>query len=159
MEKQAIIDAIGKFIRQRPGLEFVNYGDLSCYRAELRRIARDKQNAERLLTFVAIRDTITAEMLIQAAQSAYAGRLSIVERNGKVGIDYCAGQYFPTEYRKAAAAVLASAIWDWTREFCMPEPVLDDTGDRTYNGKSGGDWLRSHFRREFGRVIQSRWFD
>lgn len=151
MEKQAIIYAIDKFIRQRSGLEFVNYGDIVPYRAEIRRIARDKRDAERLLAFVAIRDTITAEMLIQAAKSSYAGRLSIVERNGKVDIDYCVDQYFPTEYRKAAAAVLASAIWDWTRVFC-------NIGDRIYNGKSGGDWLRSHFRREFGRGMQSRWF-
>ena len=28
-----------------------------------------------------------------------------------------------------------------------------------YNGKTAGDWLRSSFRREFGRGIQSRWFD
>jgi len=151
MEKQAIIDAIGKFIRQRPGLKFVNYGNLSSYRAECRSIARDKRDAERLLAFVAIRDSITAEMLIQAAQLTYAGRLLIVERNGKVGIDYCTGQYWPTEYRRAACAVLAFAIWDHVREHDMP-------GDE-YRGLSAGDWLRRHFRREFGRSMQSRWFD
>jgi hypothetical protein len=28
-----------------------------------------------------------------------------------------------------------------------------------YDGKSAGDWLRSHFRKEFGRTIANRWFD
>jgi hypothetical protein len=42
----------------------------------------------------------------------YGGRL---EWTGK-GLQYTTGQYWPTEYRKAAAAVCASALWDYYRQ-------------------------------------------
>jgi hypothetical protein len=34
-------------------------------------------------------------------------------------LDYTTGQYWPTEYRRAAAAVLASALWSYWRD-CVP---------------------------------------
>jgi hypothetical protein len=78
-------------------------------------------------------------------------------------VDYCTGQYFPTEYRRAVCAVLASALWTYTREHCMPEPTLhhnSETGEtlHRYKGMHAGDWLRAHFRQQFGRGIASRWF-
>lgn len=168
--KQAIIEALAKFIRQRPGLEYGNYGDAKSYAAECRRIARDKREALTLLTAVSWRDGIDADALIKAATGAYSGRLTITEEQytpasgpalaTRVDIDYCTGQYFPTEYRRAVCAVLASALWDYTREKAMPGPLAED--DHRY--KSGreylhaGEWLRAHFRKEFGRGIAARWF-
>jgi hypothetical protein len=245
--KQAIIDALRAFIRQRPGLEFGNYGDVTAYRAECRSIARDKREAETLLQAVSWRDGITWKDIVKASESAYSGRLSIdmgddwqiavsspnrqriesktvgfateqdardrialwrasgspdAERaavlppTSRVSIGYCTGQYFPTEYRRAVCAVLASALWEYTRGKAMPAPSFtvectDDDGKRTratskvfstradadqyagtvaaprhahsspvYGPKnvSAGDWLRAHFRNEFGRSIASRWF-
>src|SRR3990167_11443928 len=166
LTKQQVIEALSKWIKQRPGLEFANYCELAPYRAELRQITRDKRDAETLLTAVAIRDSITAEHLIAAFPRAFAGRLTIREENGCARLAYCTGQYWPTEYRKAAAAVLASALWEWQRGN-MPEP--DGKLTRTHGpfttehdnvqGMTPGDWLRRAFKREFGRSIQQRWFD
>ncbi len=83
----------------------------------------------------------------------------------KVRIEYDCGQYLPTEYRAAVCAVLASALWAWTREHAMPPRCNADGEDYLYPDHvsktvvSAGDWLRAHFAREFGRGIASRWFN
>lgn len=198
-EREAIIDALDAWIRQRPGLEYANYGDRASYQSECRGIARDLREARTLLYTVARRQSITAPMLREAFR-AFSGRLSWtwsqLEQKGR--LSYVTGQYWPTEYRKAAAAVLASALWtaagndmppatayrvqSWSqydgdgrhigRQTSKPhttreaaEAELETKGGHSYghvqdlhDGQPAGDWLRSHFRREFGRAIQDRWF-
>lgn len=156
-KKTQVVDALRAFINQRPGLEFGNYGSVAGYRAELRQITRDRREALELLRAVEWRDSITAEDLIAASKGAYSGRLTIEQRaDGAVSVGYCTGQYFPTEYRKAACAVLASALWDHTREHCAPTPANPASYRRWTASK--GDWLRRYFAQEFGRGIASRWF-
>lgn len=138
--KDQILTALRAFIRQRPGLEFCNYGDVSAYRSESRDITRDRHHAEELLHRVEYSD-ITAEQLIHAANHAFGGRLSIVPLNDGVRIEYTTGQYWPTEYRKAVCAVLSSALWDHWR---TPE--------------STGDSLRRTARLEVSRAVANRWF-
>jgi len=169
--KSAIIAALHKFVAQRPGLEFGNYGDVSAYRSEMRSITADRHHAETLLAAVSWRDSITADDLIRASEHAFSGRLSIKIEGDKVTIDYCAGQYFPTEYRKAVCAVLASALWDYTRTHAMPAPsgkikrmagvgaFKYETEHNNIGGMSPGEWLRKHFRAEFGRTVANRWFN
>jgi hypothetical protein len=160
-DKQTIIALLRTWIRQRPGLKFENYGQIAPYRAELRQIAKDKRDAETLLRAVEWRDSITADDLIAAFPRAYSGRLSLEQRGGKWELEYCTGQYWPTEYRKAAAAVLSAALWDRARaDMPAPDaPTLRGNRGDTYGGESAGDWIRNYFRREFGRSIQSRWFN
>lgn len=160
-KKQAIIDAIYTFIGQRPGLEFGNYGDVPNYRAEMRAIGKDLSQARQLLRYVELRASITADDIIAASKSAYSGRLTISE---DATIDYCTGQYFPTEYRRAVCAVLSQAIWTWHRVQCMPAPTLhhnSETGEtvQRYNGLRADDYLRASFKREFGRGMAARWFN
>jgi len=138
--KQTIIDALNRWIAQRPGLEFVNYGDGSSYRAEMRSIGRDLQHARAMVNYVAWHDSITADMILDAAKS---GRLSIVVKGDKVRLDYVTGQYWPTEYRRAVCALMSSVIWAWLREHCEY---------RT------GDDIRRAARRELGQSIGRRWF-
>ncbi len=64
-----------------------------------------------------------------------------------MAVDYCTGQYFPIEYRRAACAVLAAALWDYYRADIPPET------------EKRGDKLRAKFKRMFGTRIQKRWFD
>lgn len=142
LTKNHILTALRAWINQRPGLDFCNYGDVSAYRSELRGITRDRKEALVLLRAIELRDSITAEQILAAFPHAYSGRLSISEATNKAGepaakLDYCTGQYWPTEYRKAAAAVLASVLWDYFRR-CMPAPDAA--------------------KREFGSSIQARWF-
>jgi hypothetical protein len=141
MNKQVILDTLRKFARQRPGLEFGNYGDVSAYRSELRSITRDLSHAETLLSTVEWSD-ITADDILGAADG---GRLSITVNGEKVSIDYCTGQYWPTEYRKAVCRVLASVLWARWRDH-LPGEV---TGDR----------IRKVARQEFGPAIASRYFN
>jgi hypothetical protein len=172
-----ILDALAAFAAQRPGLEFGNYGDAKAYRAEMRSITRDLSHARALLRAVQLRGSISADDLISAARSAYSGRLTIKEGgydapgSRELVLEYCTGQYFPTEYRRAVCAVLASALWSYVREHAMPAPSGKVTIRRgrgpfatvskhdSIEGLSPGDWLRRYFRREFGAAIARRWFN
>lgn len=164
--KNDIIALLRAWINQRPGLDFANYGDASSYRAEIRGITRQRADALQLLRAVGLRDGITADDIREAFPRAFMGRLSLVEDDRGARLDYCTGQYFPTEYRAAACAVLASVLWAYMRG-CMPEPTYKHYGkagdpmstESRYDGLTAGAWLRRHFRREFGRGIASRWFN
>lgn len=145
--KETYLAALFKFVGQRPGLEFGNYGNISAYRSEMRRITRQRHDFRRLAHEIELASGISAENLVDAARSAFSGRLTFVEKGDKVGVDYCAGQYFPTEYRAAACAVLASALWDHYRSDIPPET------------ENRGDKLRAKFKRMFGNSIASRWFN
>lgn len=163
LNKQQIITALRVWVNQRPGLEFGNYGNVTSYRSELRSITKDRATALRMLRDIELRDSITAPMLLEGFR-AYSGRLTITEKDGKPQLDYCTGQYWPTEYRRAVCAICAAVLWDYVREHCMPSKIVE--GDRNYyphangsrNKQSAGDWLRTHFSREYGRGIASRWF-
>lgn len=181
--KLQILAALHRFVRQRPGLDWRNYGDRAAYREEMRGITRDLKEAETLLRQVALAHTITGEDLITASRLSFSGRLKINQTPDGVTLDYCTGQYFPTEYRRAVAAICAGALWDWVRQKAMPPRAYTVAGkkeyatleeataaaraylpaivsiEETYRGLSGGDWLRRYFRREFGRGIASRFFN
>lgn len=142
-----MIEALRRFINQRSGIDFRNYssGDWKqsreAFMGDYRPILKHGRHARAMLNAVALRDGITAESLIDASR-AYAGRLQFVERDGKVSCDYCTGQYFPTEYRSAACAVLAQCLWDYWR----PDYKT-------------GDEIAKQARREFGRGIAATWFN
>ena len=139
--KQTIIDALNRWIAQRPGLEFGNYGNVSSYRAEMRSIGRDLQHARAMVNYVAWHDSITADMILSAADNG--GRLTLTIDGDKVRIDYVTGQYWPTEYRRAVCALMSSVIWAWLRENCEYKT---------------GDDIRKAARRELGNSIANRWF-
>ena len=158
--KQEICTLLRAFINQRPGLDFANYGCATSYRAELRSITRQRADALQLLRAVELRDSIEAGELVAAFPRAFSGRLALVESKGKPALEYCAGQYYPTEYRAAVCAVLARCLWNWVRVDCMPEGVKDGDSE-VYGPKklSAGGFIRDFFKREFGRGIASRWFN
>lgn len=138
--KSALVTLLANWIKQRPGLEYGNYGNVSAYRSELRNITRQRHDAETLLASVALADNISASDILAAFPQAFSGRLSFDAENQK--LEYCAGQYWPTEYRAAACAVLAYVLWAEARGHLKT-----------------GDELRKHFRQQFGAAIQKRWFD
>ena len=140
-DKSVIIAALRKWIAQRPGLEFGNYGDVSAYRSEMRSITRDLQDARAMINYVAWHDSITADMILEAADNG--GRLTMAADGDKVTIDYVTGQYWPTEYRRAVCALMARVIWYWLRE--------------NGNCKTGDD-TRKAACRELGDSISRRWF-
>jgi hypothetical protein len=140
MTKQQLITALGKFINQRSGIEWANYGSREAFMGDYRLIIRHGKHARTMLKSVELRGGITAKDIIEATR-AYAGRLQFAENADGVYVDYTAGQYFPTEYRKAACAILSSALWAyWAPDY------------------KTGDEIREMARREFGRGIASTWF-
>lgn len=140
--KSTIVAALRKWIAQRPGLEFGNYGDVSSYRSEMRSITRDLHDARAMVNYVAWHDSITAETILGAADNG--GRLTMVTDGDKVAINYVTGQYWPTEYRRAVCALMSSVIWYWLRS---------NLGD-----DCTGDDIRKSARRELGASIARRWF-
>jgi hypothetical protein len=134
---QTLLSTLERFVNQRPGLEFGNYGDVSAYRSEMRGITKDRRDALELLRVAGW--CLTADDIIAAAQG---GRLTITEPEpGRFVIDYCTGQYWPTEYRPAVCRVLASALWHyWAAD------------------KPSADQVRECARRHLSRGVASRWF-
>src|SRR3990167_6373839 len=96
-EKQAITTALYNWIRQRPGLEYGNYGNPASYRAELRGITKDLHDARQLLRAVEL-SSVTGKQLKEAFR-AFSGRLTCtVKPTDTAGytasLDYCTGQYW-----------------------------------------------------------------
>lgn len=196
-KREQILFALSTWVAQRPGLEFGNYGDVTSYRSEMRRITAQRHDFDTLLAAVSWRKSIDADALRAAFRDAYSGRLTLhedsecahgpgavstcggcrrswcdacdpcpsamcpwcngaggskAERTGRVRLKYCTGQYWPTEYRAAACAVLASALWAYWRDCCP-----DDEAAR--RGLSPGSWVRCTARRELGAPLARRWFD
>ena len=147
--KNEIINALYTFANKRPGLDprdyIRSYDDSdgrSSYYAEARSITRDLTHARALLRRVEL-SGITAAEIITASREAFSGRLTITATDdGIVKIDYCTGQYFPTEYRKAVAAVCARALWNYWKT---------DAND--------ADRIRNTARREFPRAIARAYFN
>lgn len=150
MNKTTLIHALGVFIAQRSGMKFSDYHSpggswrefasaRALFNADRRPILRHGKHARRMLDFVSRRD-ISAEDLMEASRS---GRLSFVTVKDAVGVSYVTGQYFPTEYRRAACSVLACAIWEYFRTGC---------------GYTSPEDIRKAARREFGRAIATTWF-
>ena len=128
------VDLLWDFVHQRPGFDLANYGGgrdgYKYYRQDYMSAYKDFQ-AFKELHFLALRRfgsyseycAKVGEYLLNAS-----GRLSgrIVKDCG--AIQYCTGQYFPTEYRGAACRVLVSLIWDDFRDEKKQngEPVYKD---------------------------------
>jgi hypothetical protein len=150
--RERILSAIMKFARQRPGIDPRNYFEtwresegVKAYRQEVREVTADLADLREIMRSVRWRESITAGDLLKATR-AYSGRLQIIEDSARVKIEYCTGQYFPTEYRRAACSVLAQALWDYHREDVQGHP-------------RPGDKLREKFARMFPRRIARRYFE
>ena len=103
----ASLRALAAYAAQNPGLDWRDYGHGPSYRADSRRITRDLQRCRDAMRSCAAHWGITDAHVIEAARRTFAGRLALELRaDGSVRVDYTTGQYWPTEYRAAVAAVL-----------------------------------------------------
>lgn len=153
MNKQTMCNALYAFINQRSGMDWRDYGgSREAFMADYRPMLRHGRQARLLLRAVELRDSITADALVKASR-AYSGRLQYISEDylrEKHGIntdytprwEYTTGQYFPTEYRKAACAVLAQCLWDFWQPDCKT-----------------ADEIRKQACREFGLAIARTWFN
>jgi len=159
--KNDLCAALRAWLNQRPGLEFCNYGDVISYRAELRGITRQRADALQMLRAVELRDSITAADMLAELQS----HSRLFWDMEKSRLEYVTGQYWCTEYRRAAAALLASVLWGFYRANLGKGRLVHntETGElfERYGPKDqrAGDYIRAMAAREFGRGIGSRWFN
>lgn len=142
-ETVKMLNAIERHIDRRSGIEAQNYvGNLSGLRADRREIARDGRDCRIMLRYLRRCYQLPADTMRRAFQ-AYGGRLAYDW--DKNAVEYTAGQYWPTEYRVAAGAVLARAF-----RLHMTQNVTDGM-DKTL-------FARLCAERELGRGIARRWF-
>lgn len=141
------VELLCKFVNQRAGLEFANYGDYKSYRQESREITKDRSDFYELLQLAQRRyDGNFSESLTEYLQKQ-TGRLTLNEP-GK--LEYCTGQYFPTEYRPAACRVLVSMLWDSYRD------EKDSEGKAIY---SDGHAIRKAIKRNLSRRVYKNYFN
>ena len=132
-----ILEALARFVAQRSGIDGRNYGgSREAILGDYRRILRDGRDARALLRVVQLSTCLPDSILVEVLKS---GRLTW---DGK-RLDYCAGQYFPTEYRAAVCRALASVLWNYW-------------GD---GGRYTADQIREAARMNLGRGIARRWFN
>ena len=105
---------------------------------------------------------MTDKEVIAAAPQAFSGRLTW-EPYGKQGDpnqghvwNYCAGQYFPTEYRKAAATVLEYALREVRRSRPAAKQQVSTISElKALNERNGGCWFERGTMRFFGTRIET----
>jgi hypothetical protein len=145
--KQTTIEKLVTFVNQRPGLDFCNYGDAKAYRSESREITADRNDFFELLGLAVSRCTDLDKQLTDFL-SKTSGRL-LLNKEGR--LEYCTGQYFPTEYRPAANRVLRDIIWASYRdetEANSPNPVYKD-----------GHEIRKAIKRRLSRRVAKNYFN
>ena len=156
LTRAELLQRLERFVAQRPGFDFANYGDSASYRADARIATRQLNDARAMLAAISWRESIDSAAIRAALRSG--GRLTLQDDGA---LDYCAGQYWPTEYRAGVCRVLASILWDYWRDN-MPKDRNDAgniPGPNRFGGAmSPGDYLRRTARAELGRSIASRWF-
>jgi hypothetical protein len=134
------VEKLTKFVNQRPGLDFNNYGDISSYRKESAEITRDRNDYFELLSFAFSRINDLNTKLNEYFERT-TGRLTVTSAGN---LEYCTGQYFPTEYRPAANRVLANLIW----ESYLEENIYED-----------GIAIRKAIKRRVSRRIARYYFN
>ena len=173
MTEQAnlVFEALRKFINEKPELERANYGcdpgqfsytsrkqwieACQAYRSELRSIQKDGTRARKALR-EAMQYPFNAAIMAESFGRAFSGRLSW---NGHE-LEYTTGQYYPTEYRKAAASVLELYVSEVKPKF------LPENGQMFYSAadiERAADRAGSHFfdksaKRFFrSRILPDAW--
>ncbi|MBT9145975.1 MAG: hypothetical protein DDT42_01854 [candidate division WS2 bacterium] len=97
------LELLTKFAKQYPRLNKIDYQTLREYNLERVEVTRDLKIVKTLLSTIQLYNDVPADMIL----AQLTGRLHL--ENGH--LVYHVGQYWPTEYRKAVARVLASALW------------------------------------------------
>lgn len=108
IDRQKLADAMAAFAHEKPGFDKANYYSESSYKSDYNVYKKSADENRRNLRNP--RDYVYYNLskmddyqIHDAFRSAYSGRLSI---NENMSLDYCAGQYWCTEYQQALEAVV-----------------------------------------------------
>lgn len=152
--KASLCAILRELIMSRPGFETGNYHTYAAYRSDARRSLRDRDDAMKLLDAAEYSDSVTLSHLRDALSSAR--RLSLSDDGQR--LDYCAGQYYPTEYRAAACSALASAWWNAIRDDLTASAHSAAMVCSPWRDAVTGGRIRKYARSRFGSTIAHRWF-
>lgn len=153
LSQTLVFRAFETFINQRSGISFSDYGDWKAFRSEGASISKMGREARQALKIAEMLpwDAVT----MKESFGAFSGRLTpVIREDGKLALSYCTGQYWPTEYRAAARAVLQRYI-EQMRPKRQPQPGenFQSIADiARANQAAGGHW----FSRENKRFARSR---
>ena len=107
------------YAAQHPGLEYGNYAsgwnDTDGRRAYFAESHQITKHWHRVRNAVRSLYGVTNDEIIEACRRAFSGRLTMEQTEKGWRVDYCSGQYWPTEYRKAVASVLEYAAEAYSR--------------------------------------------
>ena len=111
-----VIEALCKYVNQRPSLEPADYGGglegWRLYRRESAEITRDRSDFYELLNLaLRLYDREELNALLFDRLTNTGERLTIEPTDNGHKLEYTTGQYWPTEYRPACSRVIVSAIW------------------------------------------------
>jgi hypothetical protein len=124
MNKQNMLDALRAFVNQRSGMDGRNYNSRESFLSDYRPLLRNGRTARRLIREVELRESITSKDLKAGSRHAFSGRIEFKENGNGVRIEYCTGQYFPTEYRAAACSLLSEVLWNyWLKDYKTSDAV------------------------------------
>lgn len=107
LTREQVISMFEQFIAARPHLDPMDYGsEWRAYRNDANAISRQRRTAEQWVGILYSPNEYRVDLLADALTYAFSGRLNFeIEDNAPV-LRYTAGQYYPLEYRRAAAVVL-----------------------------------------------------
>lgn len=170
IENNPAIVALCEFVSQRSGIEPGNYysdwrdkSGREAYQDEIKSIGQDLKRFRTALNVAGSEGVQDADVLAEAPH-AFSGRLEWKYPPEELQKDrqqgqwyYCTGQYFPTEYRKAAATLIEYA----TRRVRQARPK--ETAERittisqlkALNEKNGNCWFDGPSMKFFGTKIES----
>lgn len=163
-ETNPAIAALVAFAAQNSGLDPRNYDDgisgFHAARNESRSISADMRRFSLALAEAAVEGVTDADVIAEAPH-AFGGRLEMktpltASDERGVRIDYTTGQYFPTEYRKAAATVLEYATRRVRGNRPAKQQMPRTIGElKALNRENGGCWFEAGSMRFFGTKIES----
>lgn len=151
------VEKIEKFVNQRSGIVFRDYAEngrdiegIKAFNSDYRQIINDRQDFYSILNLAIRRLTETKlnEMLTEVLTTR-DGRLTMNKETGK--LNYCEGQYFPTEYRKAAARIVANMVWASYRD-----EIEHNTPNNVYKD---ANQMRAAIKKHVSRRVMNNYFN
>ena len=153
MEKTYVLVDLRSWVSKRPKLNPADYVSTDPawrqgYKRDARRIAQQLRDAKAMLSYIDNEPTISADDIVQASRCAHGvtiqKKLSDGVFKGYFELDYVQGQYWPTEYRRAACLTLSEAIWENVRN---TEPGITKPE------------IKKKIGAKLGRGLVNRWFN
>lgn len=137
---QQAVNDLAEFVNRKPSMNFADYGDLKAYRSDARFAQQGRQIFEAVFAYGLRVYGEQYKAVILKQLTEWKGRLGYHEGNK---LSYIVGQYFPTEYRTAAARVAFSAL-----TYCYYSDSKDE-------GEGGN--IKAFMKRNFSKAVVN-WF-